>query len=45
VHLPVKSGLNFDLSVTGMIVFLLKGIEKIEPEMAHKIIENPKPKK
>ena len=36
---------DFDPSDAGMIVFLLTGIEKTDPEMARKIMENPKPKK
>jgi hypothetical protein len=34
-------GKNFDASDAGMIVYLLTGIEKTEPEMARKIMENP----
>lgn len=42
----IKSkGLNFDPSDAGMIVYLLTGIEKTEPEMGQKIMENPKSKK
>lgn len=37
-------GLNFDPSDAGMIVFMLTGIEKTEPEMGQKIMENPKKK-
>lgn len=37
-------GINFDPSDAGMIVYLLTGIEKTEPEMAQKIMENPKKK-
>ena len=32
---------NFDPSDAGMIVWLLTGIEKTDPEMARKIMENP----
>lgn len=32
---------DFDPSDAGMIVYLLTGIEKTEPEMARKIMENP----
>jgi len=38
-------GKNFDPSDAGMIVYLLTGIEKTDPEMAREIMENPKPKK
>lgn len=37
-------GVNFDPSDAGMIVFMLTGIEKTEPEMGQKIMENPKKK-
>lgn len=37
-------GVNFDPSDAGMIVFMLTGIEKTEPEMGLKIMENPKKK-
>jgi len=40
-----NNDLNFDPSDAGMIVFLLTGIEKTDPEMAREIMENPKPKK
>jgi len=40
-----KQGLNYDPSDAGMVVFLLTGIEKTDPEMARQIMENPKPKK
>ena len=40
-----ENGKNFDPSDAGMIVFLLTGIEKTDPEMAREIMENPKPKK
>lgn len=40
-----NNGENFDPSDAGMIVFMLTGIEKTDPEMARKIMENPKPKK
>ena len=40
-----NKGQNFDPSDAGMIVFLLTGIEKTDPEMARKIMENPKSKK
>lgn len=36
---------NFDPSDAGMILFLLTGIEKTDPEMARVIMENPKQKK
>jgi len=39
-----NQGLNFDSSDAGMVVFLLTGIEKTDPEMARQIMENPKPK-
>ena len=39
----VKKG-QFDPSDAGMIVFMLTGIEKTEPEMALKIMEKPKKK-
>lgn len=38
-------GKTFDPSDAGMIVYLLTGVEKTDPEMARKIMENPKPKK
>lgn len=34
-------GDNFDASDAGMIVYLLTGIDKTEPEMGQKIMENP----
>ncbi len=37
-------GKNFDPSDAGMIVYLLTGIEKTEPEMGKQIMENPKKK-
>jgi hypothetical protein len=40
-----KQGQNYDPSDAGMVVFLLTGIEKTDPEMARQIMENPKPKK
>ncbi len=40
-----NNGQNFDPSDAGMIVFMLTGIEKTDPEMAREIMENPKPKK
>jgi len=40
-----ENGKNFDPSDAGMIVYLLTGIEKTDPEMARKIMENPKSKK
>jgi hypothetical protein len=36
-----ENGKNFDPSDAGMIVYLLTGIEKTEPEMGKKIMENP----
>ncbi len=39
-----NEGKNFDPSDAGMVVFMLTGIEKTDPEMARKIMENPKPK-
>lgn len=39
-----NEGKNFDPSDAGMVVFLLTGIEKTNPEMARKIMEDPKPK-
>jgi hypothetical protein len=36
-----ENGKNFDPSDAGMIVYLLTGIEKTEPEMVKKIMENP----
>ena len=40
-----EKGKNFDPSDAGMIIYLLTGIEKTEPEMAKTIMENPKIKK
>jgi len=40
-----NNGENFDPSDAGMVVFMLTGIEKTDPEMAREIMENPKPKK
>jgi hypothetical protein len=40
-----NEGKNFDPSDAGMIVFLLTGVEKTNPEMAREIMENPVPKK
>ncbi len=40
-----NKGLNFDPSDAGMIVYLLTGVEKTNPEMARKIMENPVPEK
>jgi len=40
-----ENGKNFDPSDAGMIVYLLTGIEKTEPDMAREIMENPKNKK
>ena len=34
-------GKNFDASDAGMVLYILTGIEKTEPEMAQKIMENP----
>ncbi len=36
-----ENGKTFDASDAGMIVYLITGIEKTEPEMARKIMENP----
>ncbi len=35
------NGKNFDASDAGMIVYILTGIEKTDPEMAREIMENP----
>lgn len=40
-----NKGQNFDPSDAGMIVFMLTGIEKTDPDMAREIMENPKQKK
>lgn len=40
-----NNGKNFDPSDAGMIIYLLTGIEKTNPDMARKIMENPKPAK
>jgi len=40
-----NQGKNFDPSDAGMIVYILTGIEKTDPEMVRKIMENPQPKK
>lgn len=37
-----NEGKNFDPSDAGMIIYLLTGVEKTNPEMARKIMENPK---
>ncbi len=37
-----NKGKNFDPSDAGMIVYLLTGVEKTNPDMARKIMENPK---
>lgn len=37
-----NDGKNFDPSDAGMIVYMLTGIEKTNPEMAREILENPK---
>jgi hypothetical protein len=34
--------LNYDPSDAGMIIYLITGVEKTNPEMARKIMENPK---
>ena len=40
----IKSkGENFDPSDAGMVVYLLTGVEKTEPEMGRELMENPKP--
>ncbi len=36
-------GKNFDPSDAGMVVYLLTGVEKTDPDMARAIMENPKP--
>lgn len=40
-----KKGKNFDPSDAGMILFMLTGVEKTNPEMAKFMMENPKPKR
>ena len=40
-----NEGKNFDPSDAGMIVYVLTGVEKTNPEMAREIMENPIPKK
>lgn len=37
-----NDGKNFDPSDSGMIVYMLTGVEKTNPEMAREIMENPK---
>lgn len=37
-----NKGKNFDPSDAGMIIYLLTGVEKTNPDMARKIMENPK---
>ncbi len=39
-----KKGKNFDPSDAGMVIYLLTGKEKTNPEMAKEIMENPVPK-
>lgn len=38
-------GRCFDVSDSGMVIFMLTGIEKTSPAMAREIMENPEPKK
>lgn len=40
-----KQGKNYDPSDAGMIVYILTGIDKTDPEMVRKIMENPQVKK
>jgi hypothetical protein len=40
-----NQGKNFDPSDAGMIIYLLTGIEKTNPDMAREIMENPKQKR
>jgi hypothetical protein len=40
-----NQGKNFDPSDAGMIIYLLTGVEKTNPDMAREIMENPTPKK
>jgi len=40
-----ENGANFDPSDAGMIVFMLTGVEKTEPNMGQKLMENPVAKK
>ena len=37
-----SNGKNFDPSDAGMVVYLLTGVEKTEPEMGRELMENPK---
>ncbi len=37
-----NKGKNFDPSDSGMIIYLLTGVEKTNPDMAREIMENPK---
>ena len=37
-----ENGKNFDPSDSGMIIYILTGIEKTNPDMAREIMENPK---
>jgi hypothetical protein len=39
------AGKNFDPSDAGMIIYLVTGIEKTNPDLAREIMENPKQKK
>lgn len=40
-----NNGKHFDPSDAGMVVYLLTGVEKTNPDMVRKIMENPQPKK
>lgn len=40
-----KDGVNFDVSDSGMVIFMLTGVEKTNPAMAREIMENPEPRK
>lgn len=37
-----KQGKNFDPSDAGMVIYLLTGVEKTNPDMAREILENPR---